>query len=297
VKFVLVSISFLVLAQAQDGTLDYSVVSDVRYCTGGGKPLLMDVFVPRRPLGKPAPAVLWLDGGGWERGDKNGNSGALFLASAGFVTASIFYRLSGDAKFPAAIEDSKCAIRYLRANAKQYGIDPNRIGVAGASSGGHLALLAGAANENAGLEGAGGWPKASSRVKAVSSYYGPTDFTQAATEYGERGRTAIIKFLGVAPDLNPEAYRRASPISYVSRETPPILMVHGDSDQLVPHGQSKRMLDACVRQGVDARLVTVANADHDFEPRIAGKPLSISVEEIHALTIEFFKKRLRSELK
>src|SRR5271166_826277 len=161
----------------------FTVVSDVPYCTGGGKPLLMDVFVPKRPIRAPTPAVLWIHGGGWERGDKNGNSGALLLANEGFVTASLFYRLSGDSPFPADIEDCKCAIRFLRANASRYGVDPNRIGVAGASAGGHLAELVATAGESAGLEGTGGWPNVSSKVQAASAYYGVSDFTVGAMQF------------------------------------------------------------------------------------------------------------------
>src|SRR5260370_16837115 len=192
----------VVLTYAQDenvSTKDYAVVSDIQYCTGGAKTLLMDVFVPRTRLRQPSPAVLWLHGGGWERGDKNGSSGARFLASAGFVTASIYYRLSGEAKFPAAIEDCKCAIRYLRANAAQYGIDPERIGVAGASAGGHLALLVGTADEKAGLEGTGGWPNVSSGVKAVVSFFGPTHFRAIDPDFGPRGQAPILTFVGRTP--------------------------------------------------------------------------------------------------
>jgi acetyl esterase/lipase len=134
----------------------FTTVSDVQYCTGGGKSLLMDIFIPSLQSKTPIPAILWLHGGGWERGDKNGNSGAVMLADSGFVTASIFYRLSGDAPFPADVEDSKCAIRYLRANAARYRIDPDHIGVAGVSAGGHLAALVATADKNAGLEGKGG---------------------------------------------------------------------------------------------------------------------------------------------
>lgn len=276
---------------AQEGNLpaqDYTVTADVQYCTGGGKPLLMDVFLPRKPLRTPTPAVLWLHGGGWERGDKNGSSGARFLAAAGFVTASIYYRLSGDAKFPAAIEDCKCAIRYLRANASKYGIDPQKMGVAGASAGAHLALLAGFAGKDAGLEGSGGWPDTSSEVSAISSFYGPTDFRNFTEEFGERGRAAIAKFLGD----DPKASVKASPIVYLSETSPPILMVHGDSDELVPFEQSRRLLDACNRAGVSARLIRVGNAGHDFAPHDPAQPLSISIERIQEITIDFFKAQL-----
>jgi acetyl esterase/lipase len=275
-------------------TADYTTFANVQYCTGGHKSLLMDVFVPGGRIQRPTPAVLWLHGGGWERGDKNGSSGARFLASAGFVTASIYYRLSGEAKFPADIEDCKCAIRYLRANARQYGIDPDRIGIAGASSGGHLALLVGTADQKAGLEGSGGWPHVSSRVKAVVSYYGPTDLRTITADFGARAQAAITKLIGATPQEDPGGYRRASPITYVSPGDPPILIVHGDSDTLVPFEQSKRMLDAYLRAGLTATLVKVENANHDFERRDPDKPLSISIEQIHAMTAEFFRKQLLS---
>jgi acetyl esterase/lipase len=272
-------------------TADYNVVTDVQYCTGGGRPLLMDVFIPRTRLHRPTPAILWLHGGGWERGDKNGSSGAQFLASAGFVTASIYYRLSGEAKFPADIadiEDCKCAIRYLRANAPRYEIDPSRIGVAGASSGGHLALLAGTADEVAGLEGYGGWAKVSSRVSAVVSYYGPTDFRTMNADFGPRAQAAIAKLLGLPFEENRIAYAHASPITYVSPDDPPILMFHGDGDTLVPFSQSERMRDVYLRTGLKVELVKVGNADHDFEP-VSDKSLSISIEQIHHRTVDFFK--------
>jgi acetyl esterase/lipase len=282
-------------ASAQDenrSTPEYNVVANVQYCTGGGKPLLMDLFIPGRRIHEPTPAVLWLHGGGWERGDKNGSSGARFLASAGFVTASIFYRLSDEAKFPADLEDCKCAIRYLRANAQQYKIDPNRIGIAGASSGGHLALLVGTANEQSGFEGSGGWPGISSRVKAIVSYYGPADFRTMPADFGDRAKAAITKLIGVPFEQHPEYYARASPISYVSPDDPPLLMVHGDGDTLVPFSQSERMLQAYVRAGLRADLVKVENANHDFEQVSRSRPLSISVERIHEMTAEFFKKHL-----
>ena len=171
----------------------YKIVSDVQYCTDGGKPLLMDLFIPLPQPKAPRPAVLWLHGGGWERGDKNGNSGAIMLADAGFATASIFYRLSGDSPFPADIQDCKCAIRYLRANAGTYGVDPNRIGVAGASAGGHLAELLATADDKAGLEGDGGWQNVSSRVQAASAYYGVSDFTVGARKFQHHTGTVVLK--------------------------------------------------------------------------------------------------------
>jgi hypothetical protein len=134
----LILFAFFLGEQVMAQTLEpqFVVVPELQYCTGGGRSLLMDVFIPKHRSRMPTPAVLWIHGGGWEHGDKNDHSGAALLANAGFVAATLNYRLSGDSPFPAAIEDCKCGIRFLRANAAKYGIDPDRIGVAGSSAGG-----------------------------------------------------------------------------------------------------------------------------------------------------------------
>jgi acetyl esterase/lipase len=281
------------LSHAQ-GSQAYVTVSDIQYCTGAGKPLLMDIFVPEKPLRRPAPAVLWLHGGGWERGDKNGNSGALLLAENGFVTASIYYRLSGDSPFPAAIEDCKCAIRFLRANAAQYGIDPNRIGIAGASAGGHLALLVATANERVDLEGSGGWTGVSSQVAAASAWYGPTDFTVGEKAFEKKSGRAVTKFLGGTLEQKADVYRKASPVTYVSANSPPILLVHGDRDEIVPFDQSARMLAAYKKAGASAELIKVEGVGHDFQPT-SGNHIPVNMEEIHAKTVEFFRKYLAEQ--
>jgi acetyl esterase/lipase len=269
----------------------FTVVSDVQYCTGGGKPLLMDVFIPKRRNAAPTPAVLWIHGGGWERGDKNGNSGAQLLAAEGFVTASLFYRLSGDSPFPADIEDCKCAIRYLRANASKYGIDPDRIGVAGASAGGHLAELVATADAGAGLEGNGGWEGVSSRVQAAVAYYGVSDFTVGAMQFQHHTGKVVIKLFRGTEKEHPELYRKASPIFYVSKDDPPLLLVHGQDDDLVPFNQSERMAEAYRKAGLEVEFIPVMHAGHDFE-QVGAVPVSPSVEVIHQKTIDFFKHHL-----
>ena len=283
--------AFLLLVSGLSPDQNFNTISDIQYCTGGGQPLLMDIFIPDQNQGAPAPAVLWLHGGGWERGDKNGSSGAELLAAQGFVTASIFYRLSGDWPFPADIEDCKCAIRYLRANAEKYGIDPSRIGVAGASAGGQLAMLVATADEKAGLEGTGGWPNVSSRVQAASSWYGPTDFTVGATEFEHHTGRAVIKLFRGTFEEKPEAYRRASPITYVSASSPPLLLVQGDKDEMVPYDQALRMKQRYESFGATIEFIPVHNAGHDFK-NAGDAPLSPSVNEIHQRIIDFFKKYL-----
>jgi acetyl esterase/lipase len=268
----------------------FAVIEDVQYCTGAGKPLLMDVFIPQRRNATPTPAVLWIHGGGWEHGDKSGNSGARFLADSGFVTASLSYRLSGDAPFPAAVEDCKCAIRFLRANASNYGIDPERIGVAGSSAGGHLAELLATARQSAGLEGNGGWPDVSSRVQAAASYYGVSDLTG---EFPADTVPYLEKFMGGAKKDQPDSYRRASPISYVARDDPPLLLVHGENDDGVPFDQSVRMAAAYRRIDLTVDLIAVRNAGHNFQ-HVGNAPISPSVEIIQERTVEFFRRNLAS---
>lgn len=283
----LILFAFPVAAQiaAQTPEAQFTIVPDVQYCTAEGKPLLMDVFIPKHRNGVPTPAVLWIHGGGWDHGDKSGHSSAQFLANEGFVTATLSYRLSGDSPFPAAIEDCKCAIRFLRASAPKYGIDPDRIGVAGSSAGGHLAELVATADQSAGLEGNGGWSNVSSKVQAAVSYYGVSDLTMP---FPPDTVQVIVKFLRGTEKEKPELYRKASPIVYVSKDDPPLLLVHGENDDGVPFDQSVRMADAYRRTGPPVEFIAVKNAGHDFQ-HIGDDPISPSVEIIHQRTVDFFK--------
>jgi acetyl esterase/lipase len=277
-------------APAAQSTIESDVhyFSDVQYCTGGGKPLLMDVFIPQQRNADPTPAILWIHGGGWEHGDKSGNSLAKLLAGGGFVTATLNYRLSGDAPFPAAVEDCKCAIRFLRANAARYGIDPARIGVAGSSAGGHLAELLATAGPTAGLEGDGGWPDVSSRVQAAASYFGVSDLTQ---KFPADTVPYIVKFLRGTGNKQLDLYRKASPISYVTRDAAPLLLVHGENDDGVPFDQSVRMSAAYRQAGLTAEFIQVKNAGHDFQ-HVGDAPISPSVEAIQERTVDFFRRTL-----
>lgn len=272
---------------------NYTVKADVQYCTGGGRPLTMDLYIPNARPGASTPAVVWIHGGGWEAPDgPRGKSSTAALAQAGFVTAFIHYRLSDEAKFPANIEDSKCAIRYLRANAGKYGIDPNRIGVAGESAGGHLSLLVATADAKAGLEGNGGWAGVSSRVSAVVVFYPATDLrNMTATFVNPLARRVIPKMIGGSEADKASAYARASPVRYVSGDDPPLLVFAGAQDGLVPVSQSERMVAAYKAAGAPGQFVKVENSDHGFAPA-RGLPPSPSYERITAMMVAFFRQRL-----
>jgi acetyl esterase/lipase len=290
IGLIVLALSFAPQIAARKPEPEFSVISNVQYCSGAGKPLLMDVFIPRLSIGKPAPAILWIHGGGWDRGDKNSHSAAEFLAKAGFVTATLSYRLSGDSPFPAAIEDCKCAIRFLRANASRYGIDADRIGVAGSSAGGHLAELVATADPSAGLEGDGGWQSVSSKVQAAAAYYGVSDLTM---QFPADTVQVIEKFLRGSRKKKPELFRRASPVFYVSKDDPPLLLVHGEQDAGVPFEQSLRMAKAYLQLGLPGELIAVKNCGHDFQ-QIGNAPISPSVDLIHQRTVDFFKRYLVS---
>jgi acetyl esterase/lipase len=213
---------------------DIEIERDVEYGKGGDTPLLLDIY---RPKGRPKellPAVMMVHGGGWRDCDKmTVPMPPRNLAARGYFVASIDYRLSGKACFPAAVEDCKCAVRWMRAHAGTYSVDPDRIGVVGASAGGHLVLMLGCADEKAGFEGTGGHPNQSSRVQAVCDFCGPTDLLTQ-----ELKPPLLIEveqdFIGATIDQKPAAFKKASPIEYVSRENPPTLIIHGDQDDIVP---------------------------------------------------------------
>jgi acetyl esterase/lipase len=241
------------------------LISTVVCGTGGGRRLTMHLLRPQPRPGAAAPALLFVHGGGWRTGSKDSGVARLFpFARRGYVCASVEYRLSSEAPWPAQIEDCKCAVRYLRAHAAELGLDPDRIGAWGPSAGGHLVAMLGLAPDRADLEGEGGWSEQSSRVQAVCDWYGPSDLPtiveqpstidRAGDEYPE------AQLLGGRIQDRPDRARAASPTSYVSGQEPPFLIVHGDQDTVVPYQQSQLLYD--VLGSSDATLKTVHGAGH-----------------------------------
>ncbi len=211
---------------------------------------------------RPAPGIVLIHGGAWRGGSKAEFEGLLReSARAGYVAISINYRLVPKQVFPAQIEDCKCAVRWFRANAEQLHLDPDRIGVVGSSAGAHLAMLLGASDTSDGLEGVGGSPEASSRVQAVVSYAGPTNLL---SEFPPASKQLVADFVGGPVQDHQEAARKASPISFVNAGDPPMLLIQGTKDPLVPHDQAVQMADALTKAGVPGRVELLVGAGHGW---------------------------------
>lgn len=247
-------------------------VPDVRLSTlvygqGGGRPLTLHLLRTETPADQPVPAVVYVHGGAWLGGNKDmGIVPLLPFARQGYVCASLEYRLSPEARFPAQIEDVKCAIRFLRNHAVELGIDPARIGAWGPSAGGHLVALLGLAPDLAALEGTGGWAGTSSRVQAVCDWFGPSDFLHIAGPPSQIDHAAPdapeARLIGAAITEAPALAAQASPVTYVSGDAPPFLIMHGDSDQTVPWQQSRLLYDALLTAGTEATFHTLPGAGH-----------------------------------
>jgi acetyl esterase/lipase len=227
------------------------VEEDVVYGKAGDVELKLDIA---RPKGAgPFPGLVLIHGGGWAAGQrKDFRHVAEQAAEHGYVTLTISYRLTepdpktkvGKVPFPAQIEDCKCAVRWLRANATKYHVDSDHIGVGGASAGGHLSLLVGLTDAKSKLEGQGGHADQSSRVQAVVNIFGPTDLTDC-WRVSPQARPYIQGLLG-KPEDAPDVYKAASPVTYVSDDDPPVLTLHGDLDTLVPPSQAQ-LLDVAMK--------------------------------------------------
>jgi acetyl esterase/lipase len=255
---------------------------DIEHGTGGAAPLLLDIAYPEKADHR-LPCVVFIHGGGWRGGNfKVHVPQILQFAERGFVSATIQYRLVPKARWPAQIEDVKCGVRFLRANADKYHIDPERMGAVGFSAGAHLSMLLGTMDKADGLEGSGGHADQSSKVQAVVAFFRPTDL--AAKDFPANVNGMIHDFLGGLPDEKPEVFRAASPITYVDKSDAPTLIYHGTKDVLVPYNQAFAMTDKLTDAGVAGRVEMLLGANHGW----ANPELNRTVEG----TVAFFEQYL-----
>jgi acetyl esterase/lipase len=257
----------------------YSVVANQTYTTQSGTDLKLDVYLPPLPPGSApgaarptVPVVVEIHGGGWVAGTKEGSQlTVLPWMQMGFAAVNVEYRLAKVALAPAAVEDCRCALRWVLRNAKRYGFDTTKIVVTGGSAGGHLALTTGMLPASAGLDRecavggtpAGGWEDAGEqgemKVAAIVNWFGITDVP--AMLDGPESRGYAVQWFASLPNRD-EIARRVSPMTYAKAGVPPVITIHGDKDTLVPHAQAERLHAALQKAGVANKLVTIPGGGH-----------------------------------
>jgi acetyl esterase/lipase len=255
-------------------------LTDITYCTADDSPQTMDLYFP--DSGDPWPVLVYVHGGTWMHGDKSeATMFAYNMASQGYLVASVNYRLYPAARYPAMIEDVKCAVRSLRTNAGQYNLDPDRIGAIGVSAGGHLVSLLGTSDP-------GNWDVGehldqASHVQAVIAMAGVMDLARDFPN----ANIETMKLIGFGEHNIVEA----SPITHVTEDDPPFLLIHGDLDTTVPLEQSQLMYDRLVQANVPAQLVVVKNAGHSFIG--PGGSASPTLDEINQIIVDFLAQYLK----
>ena len=269
---------------------DLVVLHDVVTGKGGGRDLHAEIAYPKNATGA-LPAVIFIHGGGFSGGSHK-QSPILQIAHAGYFAASIEYRLSGEAKFPAQIQDCKLGVRWLRANAAKYHVNPDRIGIWGESAGGLLVNSLGTMSDVKSFEGDGGYPGISSAVQAVVDYYGQADLRDPS-KLSAGSLKNLTALFGATPEQNPGLWASGSPITYIKADDPPMLLVHGDSDASVLPNQAVELDAALTKAGVPHQLVIVKNAGHGFAP-MPGKTTDPSRAEIQKITFAFLDKYLKA---
>jgi acetyl esterase/lipase len=274
---------------------EVTIEKNIVYGKGGDDDLKLDMA---RPKGDgPFPLVVCIHGGAWQAGSRAGHLGTIkMLAENGYVAATVQYRLAPKHQFPAQVEDVKCAVRFLRASAKKYNLDPKHVAALGDSAGGHLSLMLGLMNPEDGMEGKGGNADQSSKVQAVVNYYGPAELaTWAPTETGDnllrlglkRDGNGILKdWLGIS-DRKAEVMKKASPLTYIDSKDAPVLTFQGTADPLVQPQQAKVLHEALKKAGVAEQLEILDKASHGWGGKLK--------EKTDKQTVEFLDKHLKGK--
>lgn len=263
----------------------------VVYSTVGKEQLRLELAVPDTP--GPHPCVVCFHGGAWTSGDHRDlcvpysfapgtkTEGILrYLAANGFAAASVGYRLAPKHQFPAQIIDAKTAVRFLRANAKKYDLDPTRFAALGYSAGGHLAALLGTTDSKAGFDGKE-YPDADGSVTCVVNFYGPGDLVSY-------GKTRLLEDAFMVPVLGKECrtdrtlYQKASPLEYVSKASAPMLIIHGTDDFIVPYKQATTLRDKLKECGVPVELLTLKGKGHGWDGDTADQTAAAAMKYLNA---------------
>jgi len=280
--------AFLILLSCTFGAVHAAEIhsyKDIEFANVDGYVLKLDIFVP--DVENP-PLVVWIHGGGWRNGSKD-RLHASYLPEHGYAVASISYRLTDKAIFPAQIHDCKGAIRWLRANAPKYGYSVDRIAVAGSSAGGHLAAMVGVSGGNEELEGVvGGNLDQSSRVDAVVDFYGPTDFIMRAETQPHKAvakGSPVNLLLGGPANEKTELAKLASPAFHVTKDDAPLLIIHGDKDKTVLIAQSQRIKEEYESAELSVQMEIVKGGGHGGRQYFTGP--------LRELVIDFLDQHLK----
>lgn len=262
------------------------IIRDINYVPAGQNPFqTLDFYVPKKPRKDPMPVIVWIHGGAWLAGDKN-HPPAEPMLERGYAVASLNYRLSSQQTHPAQIHDCKAALRYLRAHANEFKIDPARIGVWGHSAGGHLSALMGTSGDAKDLEGELGNNEQSSRVQAAAEWAGPSDLTTCALQAPKNCKIDFNKpdnpiAVLMGPNQSPVAYLAASPVQYVSKDDPPFLILHAEDDDVVPVGQARELAELLSKMEVPVKSHISQNGGHALsKPGFIGETLDFFDEHL-----------------
>lgn len=271
-------------AELPAAPLNVDIRKDILFAEVDGVELMLDLHLPEGV--EDPPLVMFIHGGAWKTGDRK-RFRIPWVVGSGYAVASIEYRMSHEAPFPAQIHDCKGALRWLRAHADEYGYNADKVVVAGTSAGGHLAALMGVSGGVAELEGTtAGHPERSSAVQGVIDYYGPTDFIMRSRHQPEKTdkRTGIVyQLLGGPVGENKDLARLASPVTHVGDGDPPLLIVHGEDDPVVRPAQSERLFSLYQQKGLVAELHIVPGKKHGWRPPTPKERKKV---------LEFLKKHL-----
>jgi acetyl esterase/lipase len=254
----------------------FLALRDLDYAGQNNPRQKLDLYLPEKPSEKPLPLIVYIHGGGWEAGSKNEPGVLLHFIQKGYAGASIGYRLTNEAKWPAQIHDVKAAMRWLKAHAKDHGFDAEKIGLFGISAGGQLVSLLGTSGGVSELDGNVGIAGTLPKIACVANFCGPANFLsfpgKGSIIDSEKSGTAITKLFGGPMSLHLEEAKAASPITYVSRDDPPFLHIHGTADTLVPLSQAEEFDAALDKAGVSSTLLKGEGAPHVFfSPDLVNK--------------------------